>query len=176
MVLALAMVFSLVFSSVTMAAPKGNKISNELELTVTVEAEKGTIGVSDLATTSAKNLWDLFKVYTAPPEGYTGEQNVKGKVKVVQGNTSGFKLEYLEQDPSNLRAGEFIEMTFNNNEAYFGPAEGFPWQVVDDSIFRVTWLAADNYEFKLSLNPWHTKKTCLNFPQIRYSCDQFANI
>ena len=36
-VLALAMVFSLVLSSVAMAAPKGERISNELELTVTVE-------------------------------------------------------------------------------------------------------------------------------------------
>ena len=150
-VLALAMVFSLVLSSVAMAAPEGNKISNELELTVTVEeeVEMGTIKVNDdLATISVKGLWDVFSVSTQPPEGYNG--NVKGKVEVVNGNINGFKLEYLEQG-GGPNHGKFFEMTFDNNEAYFGPAEGFPWQVVDDSIFRVTWLAADNYEFKLSI-------------------------
>lgn len=150
-VLALAMVFSLVLSSVAMAAPEGNKISNELELTVTVEeeVEMGTIKVNDdLATISVKGLWDVFSVSTQPPEGYSG--NVKGKVEVVNDNINGFKLEYLEQG-GGPNHGKFFEMTFDNNEAYFGPAEGFPWQVVDDSIFRVTWLEEGNYEFKLSI-------------------------
>ena len=52
-VLALALVFSLVFSSVVMAAPEGNKISNELELNVTVQDIGATIGVSRCALTSA---------------------------------------------------------------------------------------------------------------------------
>lgn len=150
-VLALALVFSLVFSSVVMAAPEGNKISNELELNVTVEeeVEMGTIKVNDdLATISVEGLWDVFSVSTQPPEGYNG--NVKGKVEVVNGNINGFKLEFLEQG-GGPNHGKFFEMTFEGDVAYFGPAEGFPWQVVDDSIFRVTWLAADNYEFKLSI-------------------------
>jgi len=151
MVLALAMVFSLVFSSVAMAAPEGTQISNELELTVTVEeeVEMGTIKVNDdLATISVKGLWDVFSVSTQPPEGYSG--NVKGKVEVVNSNINGFKLEYLEQG-RGPNHGKFFEMTFDNNEAYFGPAEGFPWQVVDDSMFRVTWEEEGTYNFTLSI-------------------------
>jgi hypothetical protein len=118
-------------------------------VTVEEEVEMGTIKVNDdLATISVEGLWDVFSVSTQPPEGYNG--NVKGKVEVVNGNINGFKLEYLEQG-GGPNHGKFFEMTFDNKEAYFGPAEGFPWQVVDDSIFRVTWLAADNYEFKLSI-------------------------
>ena len=83
-VLALAMVFSLVLSSVVMAAPEGNKISNELQLTVTVQDIEGaTIGVNpDLALTSAVGLYDCFTVSTTPG-GHEGET-----VKVKLGSSS----------------------------------------------------------------------------------------
>lgn len=150
MVLALAMVFSLVFSSVAMAAPEGNKISNKLELTVTVQDIEGaTIEVNpDLALISAEGLYDCFTVSTTPGN-YAG-QMVRGK---LEANTAtGFKLEYVEQDPNHSDYGKYLLLPVDENgEAWFGPSTGFPLAAVTDSMFRVTWLEKGNYTFKLSI-------------------------
>ena len=150
-VLALAMVFSLVLSSVVMAAPEGNKISNELELTVTVQDIEGaTIGVNpDLALTSAVGLYDCFTVSTTPGD-HEGEM-VKVKLEANPATATGFKLEYVEQDPSNDKYGQYLPLSVVDGEAWFGPSTGFPLAHVTDSMFRVTWLEKGNYEFKLSI-------------------------
>jgi hypothetical protein len=149
-VLALAMVFSLVLSSVAMAAPEGNKISNELELTVTVQDIKGaTIGVNpDLALTSAVGLYDCFTVSTTPGD----HEGKMVKVKLQATPATGFELEYVEQDPNNDKYRQYLPLSVDENGvAWFGPSTGFPLSAVDDSMFRVTWLEKGNYEFKLSI-------------------------
>jgi hypothetical protein len=150
LVLALAMVFSLVFSSVAMAAPEGAKISNELELEVTVKegVEGATIGVNpDLALTSAVGLYDCFTVSTTPGD-HEGEMV---KVKLEATPATGFELEYVEQDPSNDKYGQYLPLSVVDGVAWFGPSTGFPLAAVTDSMFRVTWLDDGNYEFKLSI-------------------------
>jgi len=148
-VLALAMVFSLVLSSVVMAAPEGNKISNELQLTVTVQDIEGaTIGVNpDLALTSAVGLYDCFTVSTTPG-GHEGETV---KVKLQATPATGFKLEYVEQDPNNDKYGQYLPLPVENGVAWFGPSTGFPLTTVTDSMFRVTWNEDGTYTFKLSI-------------------------
>jgi len=136
-------------NTTVLAQDMWKRISNVLEVEVTVKA-KGTIQVNeDLAVKSSPGLWDLFTVSTAPPEG-SDELLVKGKVELIEeegyNDTSGFKLEYLEQ-----HSGKFFEMNFEDNVAYFGPLAGFPWTKVDHSVFRVTWKDAGYYMFKISI-------------------------
>jgi len=152
LVFVLALVFVLTAATAVMAAPEGDGISNNLELQVTVKevVGEGKIEVNDdLASLTTEGLWDVFSVSTVPPEGYEGF--VKGKVTVTNDNTGEFKLEYLEQNPESSDYGKFLSMTFNNNEAYFGPSTGFPWLPISDSTFRVTWLTDGDYEFTLSI-------------------------
>ncbi len=149
-VLALAMVFSLVLSSVVMAAPEGNKISNKLELTVTVQDIEGaTIAVNpDLALTSAVGLYDCFTVSTTPGE----HEYEMVKVKLEANPATGFKLEYVEQDPNNDKYGQYLPLSVDENGvAWFGPSTGFPLIAVTDSMFRVTWETAGTYNFTLSI-------------------------
>ena len=150
LVLALAMVFSLVFSSVAMAAPEGAKISNELELEVTVKegVEGATIGVNpDLALTSAVGLYDCFTVSTTPGD-HEGKM-VKAKLEATP--ATGFELEYVEQDPSNDKYGQYLPLSVVDGVAWFGPSTGFPLAAVTDSMFRVTWHNANDYTFKVSI-------------------------
>lgn len=150
LVLALAMVFSLVFSSVAMAAPEGAKISNELELEVTVKegVEGATIGVNpDLALTSAVGLYDCFTVSTTPGD-HEGKM-VKAKLEATP--ATGFELEYVEQDPSNDKYGQYLPLSVVDGVAWFGPSTGFPLAAVTDSMFRVTWNEAGTYTFTLSI-------------------------
>jgi len=146
------MVFSLVLSSVAMAAPEGTQISNELELTVTVQDIEGaTIGVNpDLALTSAVGLYDCFTVSTTP--GDLAGKMVKVKLEANPDTATGFKLEYVEQDPNHSDYGKYLLLPVDENgEAWFGPSTGFPLAAVTDSMFRVTWLEKGNYTFKLSI-------------------------
>jgi hypothetical protein len=151
LVLALAMVFSLVFSSVAVAAPEGAKISNELELKVTVKegVEGATIGVNpDLALTSAVGLYDCFTVSTTPGD----HENEIVKVKLEATSATGFELEYVEQDPSNEKYRQYLPLSVDENGvAWFGPSTGFPLTDVTDSMFRVTWRNAGEYTFKVSI-------------------------
>ena len=149
-VLALAMVFSLVLSSVAMAAPEGAKISNELELEVTVKegVEGATIGVNpDLALTSAVGLYDCFTVSTTPGD-HAGKMV---KVKLEATPATGFELEYVEQDPSNAKYGQYLPLSVVDGVAWFGPSTGFPLAAVEDSMFRVTWNEAGTYTFTLRI-------------------------
>lgn len=151
LVLALAMVFSLVFSSVAVAAPEGAKISNELELEVTVKegVEGATIGVNpDLALTSAVGLYDCFTVSTTP--GNHANEMVKVKLKATP--ATGFELEYVEQDSVNPNYKKYLRLPVDENgEAWFGPSTGFPLTAVTNSMFRVTWHNAEKYTFKVSI-------------------------
>lgn len=150
LVLALAMVFSLVFSSVAVAAPEGRQISNELELEVTVKegVEGATIGVNpDLALTSAVGLYDCFTVSTTPGD-HEGKM-VKAKLEATP--ATGFELEYVEQDPSNDKYGQYLPLSVVDGVAWFGPSTGFPLAAVTDSMFRVTWHNANDYTFKVSI-------------------------
>ena len=150
LVLALAMVFSLVFSSVAVAAPEGAKISNEHELEVTVKegVEGATIGVNpDLALTSAVGLYDCFTVSTTPGD-HAGKMV---KVKLQATPATGFELEYVEQDPSNDKYGQYLPLSVVDGVAWFGPSTGFPLAAVTDSMFRVTWRNAEEYTFKVSI-------------------------
>lgn len=149
--LALAMVFTLILSSVAVAAPEGAKISNELELKVTVAGalEGPTIKVnSDLALTSAVGLYDCFTVSTTPG-AHKGEMV---KVKLEATPATGFELEYVEQDSSNEKYGQYLPLSVDEyGVAWFGPSTGFPLTDVTDSMFRVTWRDANNYSFKVSI-------------------------
>lgn len=151
LVLALAMVFSLVFSSVAVAAPEGAKISNELELEVTVKegVEGATIGVNpDLALTSAVGLYDCFTVSTTPGN----HENEMVKVKLEANPATGFELEYVEQNPANPNYKKYLPLSVDENGvAWFGPSTGFPLTDVTDSMFRVTWRDTNNYSFKVSI-------------------------
>ena len=151
LVLALAMVFSLVFSSVAVAAPEGRQISNELELKVTVAGalEGPTIKVnSDLALTSAVDLYDCFTVSTTPGN----HENEMVKVKLEANPATGFELEYVEQDPNNAKYGQYLPLSVDEyGVAWFGPSTGFPLTDVTDSMFRVTWNEAGTYTFTLSI-------------------------
>jgi hypothetical protein len=151
MVLALAMVFSLVLSSVAMAAPEGAKISNELELEVTVKegVEGATIGVNpDLALTSAVGLYDCFTVSTTPGD-HAGKMV---KVKLEATPATGFELEYVEQNPNHSDYGKYLLLPVDDNGvAWFGPSTGFPLAAVEDSMFRVTWNEAGTYTFTLRI-------------------------
>lgn len=148
--LALAMVFTLILSSVAVAAPEGRQISNELELKVTVKegVEGATIGVNDdLALTSAVGLYDCFTVSTTPGD-HEGE---RVKVKLQATPATGFELEYVEQDPSNDKYGQYLPLSVVDGVAWFGPSTGFPLTDVTDSMFRVTWHNAEKYTFKVSI-------------------------
>lgn len=151
LVLALAMVFSLVFSSVAVAAPEGAKISNELELKVTVKegVEGATIGVNpDLALTSAVGLYDCFTVSTTPGD----HEGKMVKVKLEATPATGFELEYVEQDSVNPNYKKYLRLPVDENGvAWFGPSTGFPLTAVTDSMFRVTWRNAGDYTFKVSI-------------------------
>ncbi|NLM47123.1 MAG: hypothetical protein GX200_10040 [Firmicutes bacterium] len=150
LLIALALVFSLILSSVAVAA---TQISNKLEAIVTVsEPETGTIDVNeDLSPVTGVGLWDIFSVSTTPAEG-KGDTKVRGKVEIISEKKTGFTLKYLEQDPRNPNYGKFLPMNFNEeNVAYFGPATGFHWQLVTDSIFMVTWEEEGDYTFKISI-------------------------
>ncbi len=148
----LAMVFSLVFSSVAIAAPKGERISNELELTVTVEkVEESTIRVNeDLSTASVVGLYDCFTVSTTP--GDNENVLVRGKLEVINGPADGFKLEYVEQNSEHSDYGKYLSLPVDENGvAWFGPATGFPLGAVNNSMLRVTWNTAGEYMFLVSI-------------------------
>lgn len=149
-VLALAMAFALIISSVAVAAPEGNQISNKLELQVTVKegAEGATIGVNDdLALTSAVGLYDCFTVSTTPG----GYENEYVRVKLEATPATGFELEYVEQNPANPNYKKYLPLPVENGVAWFGPSTGFPLAAVTDSMFRVTWTKDGAYTFTLSI-------------------------
>ena len=150
-VLALAMAFALIISSVAVAAPEGNQISNKLELQVTVTegAEGATIGVNDdLALTSAVGLYDCFTVSTTPGD----QEGEMVKVKLEANPATGFELEYVEQNPANPNYKKYLPLSVDENGvAWFGPSTGFPLAAVTDSMFRVTWHNANDYTFKVSI-------------------------
>jgi hypothetical protein len=74
------------------------------------------------------------------------------KVKLEANPATGFKLEYVEQDPNNDKYRQYLPLSVDENGvAWFGPSTGFPLIAVTDSMFRVTWYDSGNYTFTLSI-------------------------
>jgi hypothetical protein len=73
------------------------------------------------------------------------------KVKLEATPATGFKLEYVEQDPSNAKYGQYLPLSVVDGVAWFGPSTGFPLAAVEDSMFRVTWNEAGTYTFTLRI-------------------------
>jgi len=114
-VLILTMAFVLLLAQVVLAE---EVISNSLELEVTVVEveEEGAIAVNEnLARVTSVGLWDIFSVSTEP-SATKKETDVIGKVKLLEGEADGFKLEYLEQNPSHPQKGQFFDLRFTGYE------------------------------------------------------------
>lgn len=154
-VLALAMVFSLVLSSVAMAAPEGNKISNELELTVTVEEEVELTDPSftliGIAANSAVGLYDNFTMKVNA--GDYGKTRALGKIELKEGQVDGFDLEYKRPDGTWFGPVKFGNAPGNDPKVYyFGPKPGGDeLGNVEDTEWRVTWKESGTYKFEVSI-------------------------
>jgi hypothetical protein len=155
MVLALAMVFSLVFSSVAMAAPEGEEISNKLVLEVTVEEEveleDPSFTLIGIAENSAVGLYDNFVMEIEP--GDYENVNALGKIKLTNGNVNGFDLEFKLPDGTWFGPVKFGNAPGNeSNVYYFGPKpQGDKLGNVKDTEWRVTWKESGTYEFEVSI-------------------------
>lgn len=155
LVLALAMVFSLVFSSVAVAAPEGAKISNELKLEVTVKEEGELTDPSftliGIAETSAVGLYDNFTMKV--DAGDYGETRALGKIVLTKGQVDGFDLEYKRPDGTWFGPVKFGNAPGNDsNVYYFGPKPGGDkLGSVGKTEWRVTWKESGTYEFEVSI-------------------------
>ena len=140
------------YLSSVVAAPEGTQISNELQLTVTVQDIEGaTIAVNpDLALTSAVGLYDCFTVSTTPGD-HEGKM-VRGKLKATP--ATGFKLEYVEQDSENPNYKKYLPLPVEDGVAWFGPGTGFPLAHVTDSMLRVTWNKKAHIILHYEYNGW----------------------
>lgn len=154
-VLALAMVFSLVLSSVAMAAPEGEEISNKLELEVTVEEEVEPTDPSftliGIAENSAVGLYDNFTM--KPYAGDYGETRALGKIELTKGDVEGFDLEYKRPDGTWFGPVKFGNAPGNeSNVYYFGPKPGGDeLRNVGETEWRVTWKENGTYKFEVSI-------------------------
>ncbi|HLS89073.1 MAG TPA: hypothetical protein VK008_05555, partial [Sphingobacteriaceae bacterium] len=148
-VLALVMVWVMALSVVAMAAPEGmTQISNTLSGSLEPAGDGAIIRINeDLSPKSVVGLWDEFSVTTEVEEAYVGTM-VRARIEIVTENADGFDLEYFETGGGQ---NVFKELNFQGNEAWFGPAGGFPLIDGATSYFRVTWNEPGNYEFKVSL-------------------------
>ena len=149
-VLALVMVWVMALSVVAMAAPEGmTQISNTLSGSLEPAGDGATVLINqDLSPKSVVGLWDEFSVTTyVAEEAYAGTM-VRARIEIVAGDAAGFDLEYFETGGGQ---NVFKELNFQGNEAWFGPAGGFPLIDGATSYFRVTWNEPGNYEFKVSL-------------------------
>lgn len=153
-VLALAVVFSLVITSVAMAAPSGELISNELTLEVTVQEEPDKLPIftlSGVAHTSAVGLYDVF-LMTVDPGDY-GNTRVLGEIRLLEGETSGFDLYFKGPD------GWVGPVKFGNAPGYedkmyyFGPKSPYGDMLgnVKPTEWRVHWKQAGTYKFEVSI-------------------------
>ena len=122
-VLALALVFSLVFSSVAKAAPEGvgTKISNELEVEITVEEKAKTIQamideVGDGATvevpegTYTENIIIKKSLTLKPKDG--AAVTINGHIDVAADNViiEGFNIRKTEDKPAIILKGSNINI------------------------------------------------------------------
>jgi parallel beta-helix repeat protein len=114
-----------------------------------------TIKVNDdLAFKSAVGLYDCFTVSTTP--GSYENDIVRVKMEVTSENVTdlvnAFALEYVEQNPENPNYRQYLPLFLDESGvAWFGPSAGFPLAAVTDSMFRVTWEEAGEYEFTLKI-------------------------
>jgi hypothetical protein len=148
------MVFSLVLSSVAMAAPEGNKISNELELTVTVEEEVELTDPSftliGIAENSAVGLYDNFTMKV--DAGDYEETRALGKIELTEGQVDGFDLEFKLPDGTWFGPVNFGNVGEEENVYYFGPKPGGDeLGNVKDTEWRVTWKNKGMYKFEVSI-------------------------
>ncbi len=155
LVLALAMVFSLVFSSVAVAAPEGEEISNKLELEVTVKEEVELTDPSftliGIAENSAVGLYDNFTMKV--DAGNYEETRALGKIELTKGQVDGFDLEYKRPDGTWFGPVKFGNAPGNDPKVYyFGPKPGGDkLGNVKDTEWRVTWKENGTYEFEVSI-------------------------
>ena len=151
LVLALAMVFSLVFSSVAVAAPEGAKISNELKLEVTVKEEEELITLIGIAENSAVGLYDNFTMKV--DAGDYKETRALGKIVLTKGDVNDFDLEFKLPDGNWFGPVKFGNAPGNDpNVYYFGPKPGGDkLGDVGETEWRVTWKESGTYEFEVSI-------------------------
>lgn len=153
--LVLAAVLVLVFAlapALGALAAEGEIMSNELSAQSVAGTGVGIV-VEKHATQAVVGMYDIFTVATSLTEGNPYQYSMVRVRVTVTGDTDGFHLEYLEQNPGNSNYGKFLTLPFEDGTAWYGPDNGFP--LIDNtqkpSVFRVRWNQSGTYTFKIEV-------------------------